>query len=257
MLVGRRRYLLPVAFLVIAACFTSASVARAQAGNEPHTLWNKKLTPEQIKAALSKLSLGNDENGPLHKMLREHMLQRHPELSKELVDAIIKKALSEPGLLEKAAKQAQEKQTDPGRPPRFDRDDLDKLAKSITRNDLPKDLPPGVKIPGESPKPPTVPPTPTSKPPLEGKRPTDPGIPELPKVTVKPQAAPPQVEPVPRPAQPVPPGAMGPAPQPQPLTPEDTLFRPPDEPTDPRTSRSRPSRRSGNAISDHSTKRPR
>ena len=70
MSVGRRRYLLPLAFLGIAACFTSASVARAQ---PPHTLWNDKLTPEQIKAALAKLSLGgDDENDPLHKMLREH-----------------------------------------------------------------------------------------------------------------------------------------------------------------------------------------
>ena len=230
---GRRRFLLPFAFLGIAVWFTSASISRAQfAAESPHKLWNEKLTPEQIKAALAKLSLRDDENGPLHKMLVEHMIQQDPRLSKELLDPLIKKALSDPNILQKARMQAQEKQTEPGRAPRFNQEDLAKLAKMMPREAEPKrNLPFDVKLPDDRKLQPGQPPMPPVKPPVEGKLPADPPDVRIPKEIVQPKGHPsrPPDGPIPMPQ----PGGMNPPPAPQTL--EDALFRPPDEPTDPRT----------------------
>jgi hypothetical protein len=240
MSVGRRRLLLPLAFLGIAICFTSASVARAQGpGERSHRLWNDKLTPEQIKAALAKLSLGGDDgNGPLHKMLVEHMMKQDPRLSKELLDPIIKKMLSDPSFLEKARMQAQERQTEPGRTPKFTQEDLEKLSKLMPRGTDPKKFPDDPKVqPQPAAPPPNKRPRPTTPPadkrPPVGQVPPEPGELVPPKETVRPQGGPPRN--VEDPRIPAAPPGMGVQAPPPPRTPEDTLFRPPDEPTDPRT----------------------
>lgn len=244
--VGRRRFLLPLAFLVVAICYTSASVAQAQGPREqPHELWNKKLTPDQIKTALAKLSLGGgDENDPLHKMLREHMEKQHPELPKELVNKLLKDFLSDPNFLEKVREHAQAKNTEPGRTPKFNQEDLEKLAKLMPRETGSKKLPGGMKLPNDGkiqpqpvPVPPGKRPRPTTPPadnrPPVGQVPPEPEVATRPKEIVEPNDGPPMD--LRDPKVPSLPRGMGAESPPPPRTPEDTLFRPPDEPTDPRT----------------------
>lgn len=244
-MVGRRRFVLPFAFLAMSAC-VSVGVARAQ---PPHKVWNEKLTPEQIKAALAKLSLGGeDENDPLHKMLRDHMVEKYPDIPKDFLDAAIRRALSDPKLMEQARKQALSKNTEPGRVPKFDQEDLEKLAKQVPRDDDQKNLPPGVKLPENwkvQPKQPPdsvpTPPTPKvgEKGPLDSQNPPISPISPMPmggilepQLPNKPKRDPAQGGDDQR--QPAP-GGMAPAAPPPPAAPEDTLFRPPEEPTDPRT----------------------
>jgi hypothetical protein len=231
---GRRRLLLPCAFLGIAVSFTNAGTSRAQMklpADPPHKLWNAKLTPEQIKAALAKLSLGDDENGSLHKLMREHLQQQFPEVPRELLDSFIKKAMSDPKFLDAARQQAQQNKTEPGRTPRFSQEDLAKLTKVMPRETDPRKLPPNVKLPDELKPQPVQPPRPPGKPPVEEKRPSERPDVGKPKEIVQPKgdAPGPPEGPVPMPQ----PGGVAPPPTPQ--TPEDTLFRPPDEPTDPRS----------------------
>jgi hypothetical protein len=244
-MVGRRWFVLPFAFLGLAACLAGAGVARAQSpAQDPHKLWSDRLTPEQIKTALSKLSLGGeDENDPLHKMLRGQLQKEFPDIPKDFLDAVIKRALSDPKFMEQARKQALAKHTDPGRTPKFDQDDLAKLANEIPRQVDQKDLPPGVKMPDnwkvqpkrppDSVPPPTLP-TPGEKRPADPKDPPPPmgGILE-PKMPDKPKKD--SLPGTDEQRQTPPQGGPAPAAPPPPTAPEDTLFRPPDEPTDPRT----------------------
>ena len=61
MSVGRRRVLLPFAFLGARRVLPRArALPVPNRPTNPHKLWNDKLTPEQIKAALANLSLGGE-----------------------------------------------------------------------------------------------------------------------------------------------------------------------------------------------------
>jgi hypothetical protein len=231
MTVGRREFVLPLAFLVGAALFSSQSAVRAQQRSDrSHQLWTENLTPDQIKAALSKLSLGTDKDDPLHKMMREHLQKQFPKLPSEFLDSLIQRALKDPQFMEEAKRRALEKQTAPGLPPKFDQDDLAKLAKIMPRESDPKKLPKGVDVPDELKKPPQPDPG-TAKTPPDG--PTPPAKSDViePKEVVKPKGPAKGVD---EPGPGTPPGG-NPAAPPSPKAPEDNLFRPPDEPSDPRT----------------------
>ena len=230
MSVGRRRVLLPFGFLVLAILAINASVARAQQGSGSHDLWNPTLTQEQMKAALSRLSIGNDdEKDPFHKLLREHMQQKYPELPREFLDAAIKKAISDPKFMEQAKQYAKKKQKDPGRPPKLNQDDLANLAKIMPRETDPKNLPPGVKLPPEWKN------TPEKKFP-GGKFPQDVPDPVTPKSDPRNPGG--KVETPPGkfdPGEPANPPGANTGPPPAPKSADDALFKPPDEPTDPRS----------------------
>ena len=110
-----RRFLLPTAFMGLAILLGHASSSLGQQSREPpHVIWNSTLTPEQIKAALSKLAIGGNENDPLQKMLGDQLEKQYPGLPREFLDAAIKKAITNPSFIEKAKQFAKEKQVDPG-----------------------------------------------------------------------------------------------------------------------------------------------
>ena len=233
MSVGSRHLLSTAAFLGWAIVFASPGAARGQQWETgSHKLWNEKLTPEQIKAALAKLALGGDDkDDPLQKMLREQLGKQYPQLPQEILDAAIKRALSDPRFLERAKQFAKEKQTDPGRPPQLSPDELDRLAKSMPRETDPGKLPPGFKLPNDwkvkpLPKLPANPPVPDDQPP-----------PDVPTPAIPKSKPGPMIEPVPRidpPGGPMNPPELIPGNPTAPLSVDDSLFRPPDEPSDPR-----------------------
>lgn len=228
--VGRRRLFLPAAFIGLAILLGNASDLPAQQGREPpHVIWNNTLTPEQIKAALSKLAIGGDENDPLQKMLSEQLQKQYPGLPREILDAAIQKAVNDPKFMEKARQFTKEKQVDPGRAPKLNQDDLAKLAKMMPRENDTKKLPPNVKLPDNWKN------QPDAEPPVDPKRPVNPMIPDgsPPPGIVKPGT--PRPVPPAAPNNPMNPVPMNPGAPPVPKTPEDSLFRPPDEPTDPKS----------------------
>src|SRR5262245_52671592 len=110
---GRRRVLLSLGFLALAFLLAGNSVHAQQ---EPHKIWTGNLTPDQIKAALSRLDQGGlGDLDPLQQMLMERMQKDYPNIPRELLDAAIKKAVSDPKFMEQAKQAAKQRQTDPGR----------------------------------------------------------------------------------------------------------------------------------------------
>src|SRR4029077_3937591 len=129
------------------------------------------LTPEQLKAALAKLGI-DDSAKPLEKLIRDHLQKERPGIDSAPRDFAIKQALSDPSFMERAKQFAKEKQTDPGRPPKFSQEDLAKMAKLMPHETDPKKLPAGVKPPPDWKNPPEGN-FPTDKGPKEGKFPID------------------------------------------------------------------------------------
>src|SRR5688572_20223172 len=113
MLAGRRCIVLPLAFLGLAVLLCSASAAFAQQGSNPsHNLWTNNLTAEQIKARLGQLGTGVEgDEDQLHKMIREQLVKKYPNVPQESLDALIKKTLADPRFMEMAKQMAREKQT--------------------------------------------------------------------------------------------------------------------------------------------------
>ena len=238
--VGRRRIAVSLALAGGVFLLTSLSAVRAQQWEDrSHRLWNERLTEAQIKSALARLQIGGeDASDPIRKKLREELQKEFPNLPSEFLDNTIKDALSNPKFIERVKELAKEKQTDPGRAPKLGPDDLAKLAKMMPRDTDPGKLPPGIKLPENWKTPPEL------KTPPEEKRPPGPTPPE-PGTTFPPRAQPgPEPAPPPAPPQPGPPEGRPPFEpmrppnlgQPaEPKSPEDALFRPADEPTDPRS----------------------
>jgi hypothetical protein len=159
-------------------------------------------------------------------LLGDQLQKEFPKLPRELLDATVKSALADPKIMERAKQFAKERQTDPGRPPQINPEDLEKLAKIIPRGASPPKLPPDVKLPDNWRNQPEPEGQPTPKLPNKPLRPdvnTGKTEPEQ-KLESPPQADPAQGRQEGNPA----------------LTPgeksvDDSLFRPPEEPTDPRT----------------------
>ena len=166
------------------------------------------------------------------KLIREELGKKFPNMPQETLEALIKKTLSDPQFMDMAKQMAKEKQTEPGRPPKWTQEDLAKLAKAMPGGGGPKKFPIDPKLPFDT------------KLPFDSKQPFDPkketgdpgrmGTDSPSKANLK--------NPVEQPAgrNPMePPGGTNPMnpgawPPPPPRNVEDELFRPPPEPTDPR-----------------------
>jgi hypothetical protein len=226
--VGRRHVVLALAFLSLSVL---TSTARAQQGHA-HEIWTPTLTPEQLKAALAKLAIDGSTD-PLEKLLRDHLQKERPDIDPRLRDFAIKQALSDPKFMERAKQFAKEKQTEPGRTPKFSQEDLAKLREMMPKETDPKKLPPGVKLPPDWKSPPEG--SINTDPKRPGKFPTDPKTPLDPKTQPTEPVKPPETPPMGDPMGPMnPPGTNPGAPAP-PKSAEDSLFRPPEEPSDPRS----------------------
>ena len=247
--VGRRRFVLALAFLSFVLLSTSA---RAQQGPS-HEIWNKTLTPEQLKAALAKLAIVDSTN-PLEKLLRDHLQKERPDIDPALRDFAIKQALSDPKFLERAKQFAKEKQVDPGRPPKFSQEDLAKMAKMMPRETDPKKLPAGVKLPPDWKNTPEGN-SPTGKKPPDGKFPIDNKTLINPKTGTGDPGTKTDTPPRVNPAAPMNPPGANPRSRRRPKR-RKIRYSAPDEPTDPRNNRFKHSRRSGNGTSARSMKRP-
>jgi hypothetical protein len=226
--VGRRRYTLSLSFLTLAVAFSIAGSALAEDPGDSHTIWTNKLSPDQIKAAMSKLAVGDDGNNDLiRQMVLQQMQQKHPDLPKKELDFLIKKALANPKLMEDVKQLVREKQTEPGRRPDFKPEDLNKLRQLLPKDLLQK------KSGDERPKEMTTNPSDGSgsRPPIPMTAPnTDSPTPQ--SASRNPSA---QGKSGPRPGVDDPANNSGPSEAPAVAkSPEDALFRPPDEPTDPR-----------------------
>jgi hypothetical protein len=225
MSVGPRRALLPLAFLGLAAALTVSSAARAQppgGSDKSHRIWQQNLTPEQIKAALSRLGQGDGDGDadPFEEMLREYLGKQNPGLDKDQLDRTIKQLTGNKQLMEQLKQMAKQKQTDPGRPGKLSPEDLAKLKLDPGKMPADPKQPFNPKFPVDPKQPfdpkaidPTTPPKATQPPPG-----TDPGNPMPPM--------PPVGNPMP------PPGAPG-APRPPSL--DENPFPEPEESGDPRT----------------------
>jgi hypothetical protein len=214
-----RRVLLPLAFLGAAALLTSGPARAQQFRPEPHEIWNNTLTPDQIKAAIEKLGLGGDgENDPLRKLLRDQLSKQFPNKSGKELDDFIRRATSDPRIMEQARQFAKKKQTDPGRAPKLSAEDRERLAKLFS----------GAGDPGRPPvktRPLPDEPLPKDGRPVPPKKDPDPADPKV--------GPPPVVDPA-DPMNPPPPGGENPPTPPAPKL-EDSLFRPAEESNDPRT----------------------
>lgn len=212
MSLGRRGILSLFGHLVVVVAVASTTSAHAQQESiGSHEIWNQSLTEAQIRAALGRLSMPEGDLDPIQKLLRDRFLSGQPHLSREQVEQELKKLTSNKQFMERARQLAKDKITDPGRRPNLSQEDLTRLFQS-----LPPGIsggPPNGKVPPDmklgDPK--------LGDPKAGGSTPT-PGIPALPKLTPPGTISPPGVVPAP----PAPPK-------------EDALFRPADEPTDPRS----------------------
>lgn len=132
---GRRGLPLSLAFLALAVLAVSAAPTRAQPrpgfppSEAPHRLWNDTLTPDQLKAALSKLADGGDLD-PFQKMVQDYLQKNNPGLDKNKTAELIKDLTGNPKLMEQLKQMARQRQTDPGRTGRLSPEDLGKLFKT-------------------------------------------------------------------------------------------------------------------------------
>jgi len=230
---GRSRCIaLSLVFLVLAVGFTIAGAARAQDPGTSHNIWANKLSPDQIKAALSKLAIGDDgDNDPLRQMILQQLQGQHPDVPKEQLDSLIKTALSNPEVMKTAKEMVRGKQTDPGRRPKLTPEDLRFLEKALPADVLPKAPRPGDQRPNDLKN--VDPNTSRGSQTPEPVQPTDKASPATKNEAGNPI---PKKMTGPRTGVDDPASNSGTAEAPAVAkSPEDALFRPPDEPTDPRT----------------------
>jgi hypothetical protein len=129
---GQRRVLLSAAFFGLALLLT-ATTARAQ----DRTIWQSKLTPDQLKAALSRLGGGSENLDPFRDQILDMVKKQQPNFNEDEIKKALEILKKHPELLEQAKKFAKDRQLDPGRPGRLTPDDLGKLFKIRPGDQLP------------------------------------------------------------------------------------------------------------------------
>lgn len=223
---GLRRAALSVAFLGLALAV--AGPARAQ--DTPHKLWQRSLSPQQVRDALARMGAGENGLDPFQEMVKDHLLKSNPGFDPAQADAVIKRLTGDKKLMDQLKQLAKQKQTDPGRPGPVTPDDLSKLLDQKGDAKLP-DRPDidfkGIKLPKVQP------------PKLD---PKDPDQKVEPKVNPKldpdpdPKLDPdPKVDPRPDPPEPGRPGPPGPKDDPFKLKLDENPFPDPEEPNDARS----------------------
>lgn len=124
MLVGRRGLVLSLNFLTLVLFITSGHPVRAQQPGS-HRLWGNDLTPEQLKAALAKLS-GDGEDNPFQEQIER--LLKEKRHNPDDIQKALKLLREKPELMELAKRMAKQRQMDPGRPGKLTQADLSKLV---------------------------------------------------------------------------------------------------------------------------------
>jgi hypothetical protein len=157
---GRRGLLLSVAFLGLALGLCPQRRAHAQPGHFPmqpddpgtgrHTLWNRQLTPEQIRELLARFGQPDGKGDPFEDLLRRLIGDRNPGVPKEQVDAAVKRFMQDKEFRDRVIDLAQKQKNQArdngdGPPPKLtpqDRARLEDLAKQLNiRPDGGKDDP--------------------------------------------------------------------------------------------------------------------
>jgi hypothetical protein len=216
---GLRRLALSAAFLGLALVVASGP-ARGQ--EPPHTIWQRSLTPEQVREALARMGAGENGLDPFQEMVRDHLLKTNPGLQGGAAEEVIKRLTSDKKLMDQLKQLAKQKQTDPGRPGRVSPDDLTKLLdpkandKAQVRPDI--DFK-GIKLPKFDP------------PKADPKTDPDPKAAPNPNPKLGP---PPKVDTRPEPPR-DPPAPPLPKDDPNPLRLDESPFPEPEEPTDARS----------------------
>jgi hypothetical protein len=147
---ARRSSLLAVTFVVLALNLAPNKRAHAQPirvqpvqpGFRPadpqagkHTIWNHELSPEQIRALLSKFGQDDGKNDWFEQMLRDTVQKQNPNADPKQVDAAIKRLLADKEFMNRMMDLAQKRKNQMpnngagGPPPKLSPEDLEKLAK--------------------------------------------------------------------------------------------------------------------------------
>jgi hypothetical protein len=215
MSVGRRSLYLPLAFVALAVAITSTAQVRAQERQQQaHRLWQNNLTPEQIKAALARIGQGDGPDlSMLQKLLQDYIQNQPNDFDKQQFEERFKQFTSNKQLMDQLQQMAKQRQKGSGQPFQFTPDELAKLKLGLNTPPANPDL-------GTT--------TPNIKPPVIGELPftkKQTGDPVPPKTDRPPfPQGDPRVQPPTTPPDPANPPSL-----------QDQLFRPPDEPTDPRS----------------------
>ena len=137
---GRRGLILALTFLVPAVWLCPGQRAHAQPGgfrqnNDPgagrHAIWQKNLTPEQIRNALSKFGQDDGKNDWFEDLVRDAVRNKNPNVNEEQVKAKIQELLSNKEFMDRVTDLAQKHKNERpnnANPPRLTREDLAKLA---------------------------------------------------------------------------------------------------------------------------------
>jgi hypothetical protein len=148
---ARRSSLLAVTFVGLALWLTPSRQAHAQPirvqpiqpGFRPadpqagrHSIWTHELSPEQIRAILSKFGQDDGKNDWFEQMLRDAVQKENPNADPKQVDAAIKRLLSDKEFMNRMMDLAQKQKNQMpnngfrnGPPPNLRPEDLEKLKK--------------------------------------------------------------------------------------------------------------------------------